>query len=256
MVVPIPEDMQEASAKTWGYSMGYALLIGMERLYVLEGGEIDFELEGPWKSGAHQSLSLTFVDPSLGGTGYLQRIGDEFHLVARTALDHLDHPNCQTACYRCLKSYSNQRHHESLDWPLTIPHLRALADEQPLRKALERGDDDSPKPWLEAYAAGVGSPLELKFLRLFEKHAFKPEKQVMVAPSDGSAPISIADFAVPERRLAIYVDSAAFHVGGNLRRDRYIRDQLRKGVPPWRVEELSAADLALGESLVTRLKGE
>jgi len=255
ILVPIPDGMQDDAVKTWGYSMGYALLIGMERLYVLEGGEIDFELEGPWKSGKHQSLSLTFVDPSLGGTGYLRRIADEFHLVARTTLDHLDHPNCQTACYRCLKSYSNQRHHEFLQWPVTIPHLRALADEQPEQKPLERGDDDSPRPWLESYAAGVGSPLELKFLRLFEKYGFTPEKQVPVAPTEGSAPISIADFAVPGQRLAIYVDGAAFHIGTNLRRDRNIRDRLRNGTPPWRVEELSAADLALGENLVRRLKG-
>ena len=171
------------------------------------------------------------------------------------ALDHLDHPNCQTGCYRCLESYSNQRHHEFLQWPVTIPHLRALADERPAPKPLERGDDDSPRPWLESHAVGVGSPLELKFLRLFEKYGFTPEKQVLVAPADGCAPISIADFAVPGQRLAIYIDGAAFHVGANLRRDRYIRDRLRNGTPPWRVEELSAADLALGERLVRRLIG-
>lgn len=31
---------------------------------------------------------------------------------------------------------------------------------------LQTGDIDAPRPWLEAYAAGVCSPLELKFLRL------------------------------------------------------------------------------------------
>jgi hypothetical protein len=72
---------------------------------------------------------------------------------------------------------------------------------------------DDPRPWLEAYAAGVGSPLELAFLRLFEAHGFEPQKQVPVAPNTGEPPISVADFAVPERRLAIYIDGAAFHVG-------------------------------------------
>jgi hypothetical protein len=46
-------------------------------------------------------------------------------------------------------------------------------------------------------------------------------------------PISVADFAVPERRLAIYIDGAAFHAGERLRRDRYIRRRLRDGSPPW-----------------------
>ena len=84
-------------------------------------------------------------------------------------------------------------------------------------------------------------------MRLFEQHGFHPQKQVSVAPSDGELPISVADFAVPERRIAIYVDGAAFHVGANLRRDRFIRDRLRNGAPPWRIEELRATDLAGGK---------
>ncbi|MBM3758583.1 MAG: hypothetical protein FJW38_31995, partial [Acidobacteria bacterium] len=123
----------------------------------------------------------------------------------------------------------------------------------PAERPLQTGDLDDPRPWLEAYSAGVGSPLELQFLRLFEKHGFHPEKQVPVSPTAGGVPISIADFAVPGRRLAIYIDGAAFHVGQNLRRDRYIRDRLRNGQPQWRVEELTAKDLAGGGALVKRL---
>lgn len=174
--------------------------------------------------------------------------------MARRALEHLDHPNYETACYRCLKSYANQRFHDLLRWPLTIPHLEALAAEPPRPRPSELGDIDEPGPWLEAYAAGVGSPLELKFLRLLEQHGFHPEKQVPIAPHEGESPISKADFAVKERRLAIYIDGASFHVGMNLRRDRYIRDKLRNGDPSWRVEELKAQDLKEGAALVERLK--
>jgi hypothetical protein len=247
--------MDESSAKTWGFSLGYSLSIGMQRLYVLDSSELEFELEGPWKHGGHRQLSLAFVDPSLGGTGYLRRIAEEFDRVARTAIDHLDHPNCETACYRCLKSYRNQRHHEFLRWPVVMPHLEALAASVPVKRPEQSGDFNDPKPWLEAYSAGVGSPLELQFLRLFEKHGFHPEKQVPVSPTVGGAPISIADFGVAGRRLAIYIDGAAFHVGHNLRRDRYIRDKLRSSQPPWRVEEFTARDLAKGEVLVRNLMG-
>jgi hypothetical protein len=90
-------------------------------------------------------------------------------------------------------------------------------------------------------------------LRFFEKYGFHPEKQVAVSPTVGGAPISIADFAVAGRKLAIYIDGAAFHVGQNLRRDRYIRNKLRSSQPPWRVEELTARDLARGEALVRGL---
>src|SRR5712692_275364 len=257
LLVPLPESLGYEALRSWGLSLGYALRIGMRHLYMLDGAEIEFVLEGPWKAGEesarHGQISLAFSDPSLGGSGYLRRIAEEFYLVAQRTLEHLDHPHCETACYRCLKSYQNQRFHEFLEWPRVIADLEALAQTSPRGRPLEIGDLDDPKPWLEAYAAGVGSPLELKFLRLFEKHGFHPEKQVPVSPNDASPPISVADFAVPEQRLAIYIDGAAFHIGANLRRDCFIRDRLRNGNPPWSVEELRAADLALGEALVKRL---
>jgi hypothetical protein len=86
-----------------------------------------------------------------------------------------------------------------------MPYIEALAAGRAERQPAAVGDVDDPRPWLEAHAAGVGSPLELRFLRLFEAHGFHPAKQVPVAPRDGETPISIADFAVPERRLAIYI---------------------------------------------------
>ena len=256
LIAPVPASLSSDDVKPWALSLGYALRTGIRQLYMLDGPEIEFEFEGPWPTGEDEQrigiVSLSFIDGSLGGTGYLTRVAGEMHLVARRALEHLDHPGCDTACYRCLKSYANQRFHEYLRWPLAAPALEALASEPTLARPLQTGDLNDPGPWLEAYAAGVGSPLELKFLRLFEKHGFHPQKQVEVGPGDGR-PISVADFAVPVARLAIYIDGAAFHVGANLRRDRFIRDRLRNGTPPWRVEELRAVDLAGGENLVRRL---
>jgi len=224
---------------------------------LLDGSEIEFEAEGPWQenhdSGAYQRLSLTFVDASVGGSGYIPRIAREFHHVARRSVQHLDHAGCETACYRCLKSYQNQRHHDKLHWPLIMDALEALAEGALGALPLQQGDGLNPGPWLEAFAAGVGSPLELRFLRLFQEHGFDPQRQVPVSPDDDGRPISIADFAVPERRLAIYIDGAAFHTGARLRRDRWIRNRLREGSNPWRVVELRASDLSRGRSLVLEL---
>jgi replicative superfamily II helicase len=258
LIMPVPASMTPETVSSWGLSLGYALRLGMRHLYMLDGSEVDFELEGPWQTGDGEArlgrLAFTFIDPSLGGTGYLHRAAQDFHLIARRALDHLDHPGCETACYRCLKSYANQRFHDLLRWPLAMPYIEALAAGRAERQPAAVGDVDDPRPWLEAYAAGVGSPLEFRFLRLFEAHGFHPAKQVPVAPRDGATPISIADFAVPERRLAIYIDGASVHVGANLRRDRAIRDRLRHGEPPWRVEEFRAQHLSEGRALVERLK--
>lgn len=260
VLVPVPGTSQEDQWNSWGLSLGYALLQGIQRQFALESGELDFELEGPWGrpqgDQGFQTLSLAFIDPSLGGSGYLPRIAHDFHRVAARTIEHLKHPTCETSCYRCLKAYQNQRYHDLLSWPQTIAPLEELAAVMPQVRPLQTGDIDDPRPWLEAYAAGVGSPLELKFLRLFDQHGFHPQKQVPVSPDSATAPISVADFAVPERRLAIYVDGAAFHVGQNLRRDRFIRDRLRNGNPPWRIEELRAADLSSGSALVQRLKSD
>ena len=260
LLVPVPVASEPDQWQSWGLSLGYALLAGMQHFFMLDANELDFELEGPWQTGEaigrYGMLSLAFIDPSLGGTGYLSRIAEQFDAIAKQAIEHLDHPGCETACYRCLKSYQNQRYHEHLAWPQIMPVLEELGQVAPQRRPIRTGDIDDPRPWLEAYAAGVGSPLELKFLRLFEQHGFHPDRQVPVAPNLGEPPISIADFAVPDRRLAIYIDGAAFHTGQRLRRDRFIRQRLRNGNPPWRVEEFRAADLAQGDRLVERLNRE
>jgi len=111
----------------------------------------------------------------------------------------------------------------------------------PSKLKLELGDIKDPKPWLEAYEAGVGSPLELKFMREFDKMGLKYRKQVAI-PYNG--PISVADFIIEKggKEIAVYVDGAAFHVGANLRRDIYIRTKLRD--VGWEVVELRAVNLA------------
>jgi len=258
LVAFVPEGFDPAALSEWTYSLGAALRIGIRHHLLLDGSEIEFEPEGPWQestdAGSVQRVSLTFVDPSVGGSGYIARIAREFHLIAQRALEHLEHRNCETACYRCLKSYQNQRYHDLLRWPAIVPDLQQLAEGAPEPLPLERGDANDPRPWLEAFAAGVGSPLELRFLRLFEQHGFYPERQVPVTPADGALPISIADFAVTARRLAIYVDGAAFHIGARLRRDHIIRSRLRNGPVPWIVVELHARDLARGGALVEEFK--
>jgi hypothetical protein len=125
-----------------------------------------------------------------------------------------------------------------------MPDLETLAMAEPEALPLQRGDSDDPSPWLEAYDAGVGSPLELKFLRLFEKHGIEVEKQVPVSPDLGGRPISQADFKVKDKDILIYIDGAAFHTGGRLRRDLAIRRALVAGNMGWRVVTLTAKDLS------------
>jgi hypothetical protein len=256
-LVDLPLDMDETAYSRWGLSLGYALRSGMRLQYTLDGPEIEFELEPLWKMNRDgrqwKRGSLTFIDTAVGGSGFLEKAASELHLVAARTLDHLDHKGCDEACYRCLKSYQNQRFHSRLSWPHIIEHVEALATAAPEPMPGALGDVLDPSPWLEAYDAGVGSPLELKFLRLFEKHGLAVENQVPVAPKEGGKPISLADFVVKGKRIAIYIDGACFHTGMNLRRDRRIREKLQAGEPPWRVVELRAKDLGRGADLVKEI---
>jgi hypothetical protein len=214
---------------------------------MLDGPEIDFELEPQWeerRSGESRKFgALTFIDAAVGGSGFLERCVDDMHRVAERAIDHLDHTNCESACYRCLKTYTNQRHHEHLSWPYIMPDLETLSMAAPEALLLQHGDSDDPSPWLEAYDAGVGSPLELKFLRLFEKHGIELEKQVPVSPDPGGRPISQADFKVRDKNILIYIDGAVFHAGMRLRRDRAIRRSLIEGALGWRILVFTSKDL-------------
>ena len=246
--VEVPIDTDDQEYRRRGLSLGYALRTGLRQLYMLDGAEIEFELEPLWTvddaDGKRRAGAITFIDPSVGGSGFLERAATELHLVARRAMDHLQHENCETACYRCLKSYQNQRHHDLLAWPLAMETLEVLASAAPRALPVDRVKDS--RAWLDAWSAGVGSPLELAFLRAFEAKGLVLTKQLPIAAAPGERAFTVADFALPEQRVAIYVDSRAFHVGSNLRRDQAIRDRLRAMVPPWRVERLTVDDLRAG----------
>lgn len=260
LLVDVPLDVSAEAYQRWGYSLGYALRSGLRHLYMLEGPEIEFELEPSWQrtqDGVTRRVgSLTFLDPAVGGTGFLERAAAELHLVARAALEHLDHADCDAACYRCLKTYQNQRHHLYLSWPTIQPDLQALAESPPNPSPAELGDLHDPQPWLAAFEAGVGSPLELKVLRLLEQRGVPVERQVAVAPSEGARPISVADFRVTGTRTLIYVDGAAFHKGPRLRRDMQVRERLTSATPGWRIVEIRAEDLKKPEELIRRVRGE
>jgi hypothetical protein len=261
VLLSLPPGLTDDQYAEWGYSLGYALRIGLRQLHMLEGSEVEFLLE-PMRvrqtdHGKHREGCLTFIDAAVGGSGFLKKMAEELHLVANRALEHLDghQADCDRACYRCLKSYQNQRHHASLNWLRILADLELLAGRAPEKQPAHLGDIFDPRPWLEAFDAGVGSPLELKFLRLFEKHGIVVEKQVAITPAGASRPLTVADFAIVDRKIAIYVDGAAFHTGANLRRDRYIREKLAAPENGWTVVELRAKELGDEAGVVAKVRG-
>jgi hypothetical protein len=112
-------------------------------------------------------------------------------------------------------------------------------------------DPTNPEPWRQAKEAGVGSPLELEFLHLFERFGLDLDKQYTVE-LDGE-PFTVPDFADPDSKLAVYVDGGAVHAQAPVsERDAAIRNRLAE--EGWKVVSLRSGDLKRGEGLADEIK--
>ena len=74
------------------------------------------------------SWSFIFYDAVPGGAGHVLMVEGELSRILRTALERVSSCDCgeETSCYGCLRSYSNQRHHESLSRGLARSVLEGL----------------------------------------------------------------------------------------------------------------------------------
>jgi very-short-patch-repair endonuclease len=157
-------------------------------------------------------MELAWVDTVLGGSGILLEMAAAFPAVASAAARHLEGHDCPSSCYRCLRTYRNQRVHRLLNWRLVLPYLRAAAGEA-IRTEGRLGAAahvvDGPE-WEEARREGCESPQELRLLRAIRAAGLpEPEKQYEVR--EGGILLTEADFAYPAQRVLIYVDGLAFH---------------------------------------------
>ena len=260
LLFPWPGDKEKPpevqALNTWAQTLGYALLAGAQRRFALDSADLDVLWEG-LRQQQHESKPfwqgvITFIDPNVGGSGYLEKLAAEFDQVAAAALQHLDHPECESACYRCLKTYENQRYHALLNWPQVSGALEGLCDAPPEALSLSAADLDDPEPWLAAFAAGCASPLEQRALLAMQAAGLQPALQAPIADGSGKV-FTIADFAFPEQRLAIYVDGLAYHKGDRLRRDRAIDLRLAALEPAWQVLRVRAGDLKAGGGFIQKV---
>lgn len=237
---------EQTDLAVWGITLGEALLVGAQRNFALSPDDLGVLWEGVHtvQVGERkiQQGVITFIDSKLGGSGYLRKLVAELSGVAQQALKHLDHDNCETACYRCLKNYQNQRLHDRLKWPVVISTLEGLKEENPQELPLSAADYSDPTPWKEAFAAGCASPLEHRFLKMMEEAELSPLIQYPIADDAGKV-FTVADFALHDKRLVIYVDGLAYHKGERLRRDKAITDKLVRLQNPWAVVRVTSRNM-------------
>ena len=221
LVVP---DMAQLGdeAVAWSWSLLYALVQGAIRLFEVDEDDLDAYVltrmlrneDGPSRE---EPLDILLIDPVLGGSGLLQRLAENLPAVSRAALEHLDGHDCPNSCYRCLRSYRNQRLHRLLDWRLAVPYLRALTGEKVIQEGPIQGIQPVPgnvgPEWDEARAQGCESPQELNLLKAIRTDGSLPEPTKQHEVWDDGRVLTRADFAflTSDKRVLVYVDGLQWH---------------------------------------------
>lgn len=198
----------------WAWSVGTALLEGARRHFELDDDDLDVIVQTAKDAdGRSRALEILWVDKVLGGSGAIDALLRQFPQVARAAVRHLEGHDCPSSCYRCLRSYRNQRVHGILNWRLAMPHLQvaAASDLTESGRTAERIPEQGPE-WDEARREGCESPLELRLLGAMRAADLpEPLKQHELFDARGRL-ITRADFAyVTPRRILIYADGLGFH---------------------------------------------
>ena len=200
---------------TWAWSVGAALQQGAIRRFSLDENDLAVwvvtrRIDG---GASEEAVQIALIDDVTGGSGIVQELAGSFRDVARAALEHLAGHTCDTACYRCLRTYGNARYSSHLDWRSAMGFLRNAAGVEGLsevsREVVAGGLDEAA--WQEAYAYGCGSPAEYRLLRgLLDAGLPKPSQQFEIVRENGST-LTLADFAYPEEKLLLYVDGLQYH---------------------------------------------
>jgi very-short-patch-repair endonuclease len=197
---------------TWAWSLAWAVVQGAVRLFDLDEDDIEARVLTRDHEGHTEALEIIWVDSVLGGSGILQELVGRFPSVAASAVEHLGGHDCPSSCYRCLRTYRNQRVHGILNWRLALPYLQAAAISEVIAGPPESSFPGQGPEWEEARRQGCESPLELRLLEAIRSaNMAEPLKQYEVFTPEGRL-ITRADFAyTTPRRVLIYADGLEFH---------------------------------------------
>ena len=167
-----------------------------------------------------------------GGVGYLEKIQGYWCDIIQKAHEVLYNHECDRACYRCLKNYYNQRDHEFLDKSLVKETLENILQECP------KLTSKTTRP------VSFDSKLEEKFYEIFDKYGIvHPTKDHYVIKDEDGGFIANADFAYPEKKIAIFIDGKKYHqdIPEQADKDRAITNKLQ--AMGWTVFRFTNTDL-------------
>ena len=106
------------------YSLTYAILAAAAEVADVRREEVD----GLFSPQADGSAKIVIYDNVPGGAGYSQRIANEFSEILVRAYELVESCSCDSSCYDCLRTYSNQLFHTQLDRRLVMEFLQKIVE--------------------------------------------------------------------------------------------------------------------------------
>jgi len=225
-------------------SLQAALKIAIQAEYQLEDAELAAE---PLPTAQDRRIVLLY-EASEGGAGVLRRLVEDQHAfakVCRRALElcHFDprtgedlddrvqrgrRDRCASACYDCLRSYSNQPDHHHLDRFSVRDLLLAWAAEQ--TRLSPDGRDRAEV--VAAHARLAGSALETRWLRWVEAQGYRVPDAAQRRIEGASC---VADFWYDDNAIAVFIDGPPHDTDAQRAHDAEVDEKLfHLGITPLR----------------------
>jgi len=185
---------------------------------------------------------MIIYETSLGGTGCLAAltIETEFNRVVhkiREILHEFDAEGCEGACYQCLLSFYNQRHHHNLDRQVVLDWLQSVSGIKIQPIQIDEGK-------YEQLFETCVSDLERDVLAAIKKHNMRlpDESQKTIYDNDG-IPIASADFFYAPK-VIVFVDGSPHYLDYVQVGDEEKRKKLR--ALGYRVVVIKGEDVDIG----------
>ncbi len=122
--IALNADNQNPGLQFWS-SLTYALLAAAAQVIDVPRTELD----GLFVPLADRRAEIIIYDNVPGGAGYSRRIANRFDEVLKKTDKIVSSCTCETSCYDCLKTYSNQLFHAQLNRHLVANFLRPIVEQ-------------------------------------------------------------------------------------------------------------------------------
>jgi ATP-dependent helicase YprA (DUF1998 family) len=214
--VPAPAD-HERHGKTVQsptlLTLSEALLAGACDLLEIESHEL---AAFPRRSKKGEIVDeIVFYETVPGGAGYVEEIARRLPEIAQAARERLYEHDCAKACYLCLKHFRNQRWHPFFDKSLVNGLLLSMAKMEAATPVEGRtGQASEQLRTTLASAPRPESPIEGRLLDALNALTGMPAPTLQYEFRDernGNRLVTVADFAYPDARMAIFCDGFQFH---------------------------------------------